>query len=530
MLKQILKWTGIFFVILAIGFHAVVKFWLGPAYVAVQVEKALSEFWSGPVRVEDIEFNYDGVMFIREVGFQEKNGAEIIKAGDVKLVLGNWPSLTAPAKRIEVERLDVQIRLDGGKPVMPLRVEQNSQSGEPRPDYMSVKHITVSVEEGESELVFDRLYAEISKVEGIYQINAGRNEDGNSYKARLDGVLDLDRGDVEMNLSFTEKAVREQMRVLLSVAGVPAAWGCEGKVSANLRVMGNLNDVESLWPKGTAEFENWTIIANQHIFAENVNGVLVIRNRRLDLERFNGSLCKGNFNSSFYLDVRQHGPVTYGGDVLVTGTDMTELTDILGTTKKFTKGTGLLNLKFAGDANGVDSVRGNGAIFLNDADLWRFPVIGELFKSIGIWEYQVGGISDAEAVFGLSGLEMTVERGHLSNQFSAIEAERGGKINLQNGQIDMYVVAIPLKKVENIINRIPLVNWLAHFKDKLIRLRLKGHWSEPAGKLIGKQPIKDLTEATIGFFVDIFKSGGQLTEKTIKGFGFDRTYEEPKDK
>jgi hypothetical protein len=152
--------------------------------------------------------------------------------------------------------------------------------------------------------------------------------------------------------------------------------------------------------------------------------------------------------------------------------------------------------------------------------LWRFPLIGELFKTIGVWEYRLGGMSDAEVVFKLSGPQMIIKRGRLSNSFSAIEAEPGGRVNLQNRQIDMFVVAMPLKDLDKLIKKIPVVNWFARAKDKLIRLRLKGDWSQPANKLISKQPIKDVKEGTIEFFRAIIESGGQITDKIKSGLDF----------
>jgi hypothetical protein len=107
----------------------------------------------------------------------------------------------------------------------------------------------------------------------------------------------------------------------------------------------------------------------------------------------------------------------------------------------------------------------------------------------------------------------------LSNRFSAIEAEPGGRINLRNEQIDLYVVAAPLKTIDRIAAGIPVVKWFASFKNKLIRLRLKGQWSEPATKLIKKQPLKDIKEGTIDFISSVVDSGGQFTEKLLTGFG-----------
>ncbi len=210
---------------------------------------------------------------------------------------------------------------------------------------------------------------------------------------------------------------------------------------------------------------------------------------------------------------------------------LAQLTQAAETGKRFTTGTVQFNFQF--DANMADpnSLKAHGTLFCHDADVWRFPLIGELFKSIGIWEYRLAGMSDAEAVFRMSGPRMTIERGHLSNRFSAIEAEPGGEINIKSGEVDMFVVAAPLKDIDRIMNKVPVVKWFESFKDKLIRLRLKGNWSQPAGKLIRKQPIKDIKEGTMDFMTSAVNGGGKFTEKLIKGFGliFDMDNGEPRD-
>ena len=55
----------------------------------------------------------------------------------------------------------------------------------------------------------------------------------------------------------------------------------------------------------------------------------------------------------------------------------------------------------------------------------------------------------------------------------------------------------------------PFVN----LQDKLTRLRIRGHWSDPAGKLIKKEPVKDVKEGTVGFLRDVIKSGGELSQQ-----------------
>ena len=513
----VLKWAGVCLLVAAVVAHVSVKFWLGPAYVEKQTKKSLSRSWSGPARVGEIEFGYDGVMFIREVIFYDQAGREVMKAGGVRMVLGNWPSLDAPAKRIEVERLEVSLRIEGGKPVFPARTGQEPNTGQSSLEYMSVKQATITVEKGESQFVVDRVFAEVTNVGGAEEFNIKRDADDGRF--HINSVVNPKSREIKTTLTLEQMAGREQTRFLLKMLGAPAAWSCEGRVRADLRMQGNLSDAESLWPQGRVSFEDWTILLNDSVICRQLGGELAVEKRHLGLERVKGVICDGRLKGSFYVDVNQSGPVAYGGNVLAADINMVQLTQAAETEKRFTKGKGLFNVEFAADTSGPNSLRAYGSVFLDEADVWRFPLIGELFKSIGIWEYRLGGMSDAEAEFRLSGSRMTIERGHLSNRFSAIEAEPGGEVDINSGQVDMFVVAAPLKDIDRIMAKVPVVNWFASFKNKLIRLRLKGHWSQPAGKLIHKQPLKDIKEGTIEFMTSAVNGGGHFTEKLIKGFG-----------
>ncbi len=519
-LNAALRWVCICLVLFLIFLHVSVRFWLGPAYVAMKVQQALTGFWSGPIRVGEIDFGYDGIMFVRDISFCDHAGAVVMKANAVELVLGNWPSLTSAARIVKVEHLDVRLRAEGGKLDMPVRTEQAQQAGPPSLEYMRIKNITVRAASGKSEAVFDRLYADVARAEGLYKLSIGNNKIDDTYLMKISGVFDLADGDVNMGFKFAQKTTPEEMQVLLSAAGVPAEWNCDGQIYAELAVRGRFSDTESLWPRGTVEFSDWTIRNSQRIVVSDANAVLEAAKRRLDLKKLNGVFCDGSFNGEFYLDIRQSGPTAYGANMQFKGIDMVRLTELSETSRKLSKGTGLLNLELHGDIGAPDDIRGYGEALIDDADLWRMPLAGELFSIIGASEYKLGGLSDMEFVFRLWGPRMTIARGHISNSFSAIEVEQGGKVDLNSGEFDMYVVGIPLKGLEKIIGTIPVANWFLNFKDKLVRLQIKGNWSDPTGKLIRKQPIGDVKEASLGFFVDVAKSGGNISNGLKKTLGF----------
>jgi hypothetical protein len=147
------------------------------------------------------------------------------------------------------------------------------------------------------------------------------------------------------------------------------------------------------------------------------------------------------------------------------------------------------------------------------------PVIPTIFRFIGLSSIEPLKMSDVEAEFQNVGPVVTIDSGHIANLFAAVEIEPGATVDLQTEQIDGYVVAAPLNKITGLIEKLPIIEIFANLKDKLIRLRVKGNWSEPPSKLISKTPIKDIKDSTLGFIQDTAKTGGQFGKGLLDLFG-----------
>jgi hypothetical protein len=513
-IARILRWVGLCLIFVIILCHIITKLWFGPAYVEMQVKRSLSNSWSGPVTVGDIEFNYSGMMFLHNVLLYDNSGKEVMRAEGVTLVLCKWPSLNAPARIIDVQRFYMYLNLEGGKFDLPFRHQQNTG----KPDYlesMTLRRSSLIINDSVGVVVADNLFAEYLKVKEGYELNITSGKQDGENELRVKSSFG-NNGEITIDLKLNEKANLKQTASFLKAVNVPMKWGCEGKINAELHAKGNSSDINSLWPKGIVEFNDWSILENNKVVAKDFNGVLLVEQRHLNLKKFGGVFFDGDFNSSLYVDIKNDGPAAFGGKIRATDIDLTKFTEFWETEKRFTRGTGLLSLAFAGDMNGIDNLRGNGAVYINDADLWRFPVIGEIFKVIGIWGYRLGGMSDLIAYFNLKGTRINLQRGQLSNTFSAIEVERGGEINLSTGQLDMYVVGLGLSGIDKVINKLPVINWIARFKDKIVRLHIKGQWSKP---VITKEPLTDVKEATVVFFKSIIESGGKISNTVKEGLG-----------
>ena len=121
--------------------------------------------------------------------------------------------------------------------------------------------------------------------------------------------------------------------------------------------------------------------------------------------------------------------------------------------------------------------------------------------------------------FQNSGTSVTIEDGRIANPVSALKAEPGGHVDLDTGQVSLYMIFVPLQQVEDLLAKVPVVNWFVHVKDKLIRLHVEGSWDEPASKLVAKEPLQDASEAALGFVKDVIAAGGKIPRDVFDALG-----------
>lgn len=190
---------------------------------------------------------------------------------------------------------------------------------------------------------------------------------------------------------------------------------------------------------------------------------------------------------------------------------------------------------FAGHSTSLElaDLRGEGLIRLEGVGVSQAPVIPGIFEFLGLADAGLPNKCSLEAAFDLAGGWATIRRGRLANPVLALEAQKGGMIDLGTGAVDFYVVAAPFKDVRGLLPSLPPVGPLGQLTDEVIRtldtfstltarltrLHIKGHWSDPPEKLITKEPLEALQAGTVEFIRQAIESGGRLPTGTLKVFG-----------
>ena len=156
---------------------------------------------------------------------------------------------------------------------------------------------------------------------------------------------------------------------------------------------------------------------------------------------------------------------------------------------------------------------GYGRFRLTDADLMQMPVIPDLFSPLGLPAAEPMTLSNGLLDFTHSGPVLRIDQARIFNAVAALIAEPEGTIRLDDGSLDLYVMATPVQALEDAVSRIPVIRSFNRAANKLVRLHVVGNWSDPSDRLIRKEPIEDLQQGARGLLEDLSSGAADLTDR-----------------
>jgi len=461
---------------------------------------------------------------LEDLNIIDANGVEWFSAKTSQLTFENWPGLRPVLNEIETEGLALQGRLVDGKLRLPVELSSNKSAGS-KSDYFDFKKLVVRnasfglADRQGSKIDCDYLSLQPAGQEGFYDILLTCKGPEERDRISLKGVVNPASSEVSLTLEMDHTAQKQETSVVFAALGMPQA-SAEGKLVADLRIAGRLNEPSELQLNGSAKFDEFVVFVKDKVLANNLFTIAEVKEHLLSFDKFNAVVCNGPVEGSVYIESKQNRLIRLSGQFLGRKMNFVELTSILGEGgKKATKGSVTLKYNFTAAGSDLKSLSGYGSVFLDDADITVLPVIPYIFSNIGLAKLDPLRMADVECIFSMAGPVVKIQSAHIANPYAAIVAEPGGTINLQTKQVEMYVNAVPLEKIESIIRQLPILDIFFNLKDKLTRLYIKGNWSDPPTKLITKRPIEDIKEGTVGFLQDVVKNGGQISQAMLKGFG-----------
>jgi hypothetical protein len=500
------------------------KFWIVPSFIRLKVTKALSAVWDSEVTIGNIEVNCFGPIYLKTVTFCDNKDHKWFQADAIKATLKDWPGLHPLVTAIEITKPQVDILFSKGRFLIPFRLSPKQPSG-PQKKYFDLKRIsandiTLTLSDGRGPAkVFDELILSAARKDNYYNISVTQSTGQLPAVLSISGTINPVNFDTNLSVKLKHTFQKTDVSAILAVLNVPQYVLAQGGLTADLAITGCLKEPDALQPVGAVELDGWRLTVKDRPIVEEITATIRLNGNHFESENFTATFCKGHIDGSLYADVKPHSPAEFGGSFLADKIDLAELTAALSDAQKTVKGTVALKYEFTTAGRELKNLQGTGEIFLDDAELRLLPVIPHIFQAVGLQNFSLLKMSDAAGTFDTTGTDITIKDAHIANRFVAIEAEPDGKINLQNGHVDLYVVGIPFRQIDTLVKSIPVVNLFAGIRDKLVRLHIKGHWSDPPATLITKEPIKDIEEGTVGFLTDAMETGGQFSKKILEKLG-----------
>jgi hypothetical protein len=497
--------------------------WLIPAIVRFEVVRALSEYWDGKAELEEIHVSYFGPTYLKGLKLFDKDGQKWLDAEVVEIGFVNWPSRSPIVTEIEVNKLKFQISATGGKLALPLVHHSSRSTASNRKlnlQRLTIKEATITAIDAQgSKKVYDNLMLSATRRENFYDVLLNRISPETSELFVAKGRIDARTFKTEISFKM-KHAVKRAETTMVFAALNASDLSAEGKLTADLTITGCLKEPAGLQPRGTVKLDEYVLFIKDKVLANNLNTVASFDGQSLNFDKFSAVMCNGRVSGAFYAKVEQKNFTEFRGRILAVNVNFPEFTSVLtGDAKKAARGTFTARYDFTGRPNDLKALNGEGLIVFYGADASVLPVIPQIFRFIGLSKYEPLKMSDVEAIFNTAGPVVTIKSGHIANSYAAIEFEPGGTVNLQTKRIDGYVVVAPLRQIAGAIENLPVINIFANLKDKLMRLHVKGHWSDPPPKLIKKEPIEDIRDATVGFIQDVVKTGGQFGQGMLDTLG-----------
>ena len=487
-------------------------------WVAASNDGAASNSLSTDVRL-------DGpTLWLENLAIRDANDREWLSARASEVTFENWPGLRPVLTEIEAEGLTLRGYVIDGKLRLPVEFSSSESVGL-KSNTLNLQKLVVRnasigmVDRPGSKMACDYLSLRPAEREGFYDILLTCSKPQEASRITLKGLVNPASTEIRLSLEMDHRAGKQATAVVFAALGMPQV-SAEGNLTADLTLAGHLNEPLGLQSNGGIKFDECVLFFRDKVLAKNLATAGKLDGQSLNVDRFSAVVCSGQVSGSFHAELRQNKLMEFRGRILAVNVNFSEFTSVLAANaNKAARGTFTASYDFTGQRNDLTVLNGKGLIFFDDADISVLPVIPQIFRFIGLSQHEPLKMSDAEAIFTTSGPVVTIQSGHISNRFAAIEFEPGGTVNVQTQKVDGYVVVAPLGQITRAVESLPIINIFANLKDKLARLHVKGRWSDTLAGLIKKEPIEDIRDGTVGFIQDVVRSGGQMSQAVLNKLG-----------
>jgi hypothetical protein len=488
-----------------------------PEKFRLKISLDLRPYWDGILDVNEVIIDMKGEAQIRDLSLADRGGRNCltIKYAELDFVKdqNDFKFL-----ELRIKQPRVILWYDNGELAFPLNVNAFEVTQEPPPAYLQFEQIKVedaslTMADDETYTTFAGFQASAHCIENTWNYVFGVSCKTTQSNIDVNGFTNIQNNKATFNVRANHTLTSKEGEVLLSVLEVPVIHDANGRITARLHFEGSFDNENILWPVGEMMFRNATLHTTRGLLMDNFESRIVFPAQQLVLfQNIRADSLGGRFAGAAFVE-SDPNKTDYGGHFVIKDANLEQFSQVLGRYSSFTKGRGRATYDFTGTAEKPEDYSGRGIVFLDNADIWKMPVIPALFSFLQLGVESPLSYSDAIAAFNVAGPVITIERANIASSLTAIEVMPGSTINYETQYIDAHAVFVPLKKLRKIIIRIPILNLFADIYDQLAGVSIKGYWSQPANQLIRKEPIKDIGKVPIKFFKSAEKSEGQISSE-----------------
>ncbi|MBN1555847.1 MAG: hypothetical protein JXA11_13980 [Phycisphaerae bacterium] len=496
--RGLLRW-GIRLIVLAVVLVVLARHVGAPLYWRWATKAFLADYWTGPVRIGSVDFHLaDGTAILSNVSLRDHAEREWVHINTLTYYLRDWPSLRPILYEIRVDEPAVTVYLDDGQVNMPVKgstlddILEDESVGLPDPSAPEGESSAPPNEPGRWDLEY-YIHIEKTFLNDISLV-----------------VVESDPHFLRGKIQPTESRLLRNLRFYgTASAGGDISFTYGDRLDTRARAEFRLN-LSKLVVRDLRSLLRQPPLRNgpqvKPLIVKDVNVPQVTyHNGNLEIPRFSMNVGKGFLRGNLNMRITADAPITFTGDVRAHRIPLRSFFDAYDPTREVMYGyASVLIDDIAGSTRDLRDLEMDGAVAMDDSDLDRVHVVGDVFSAMHVNEKHIRNGTDLRVIFELRDGVMSLAKARLGNNIVAVMAEPYGTVDIVDRKMNLRVIGGMLHD----LGKIPLIGWVANMANQLTALRVTGDWSRP---VIRVEPIRNVTSSMASFFKDVTRTGGELT-------------------
>ncbi|MHC4497762.1 MAG: AsmA family protein, partial [Planctomycetota bacterium] len=444
LLRLLFEFIGVFALTLLLLALAA-KFWLIPAVVRARLLSLLDRVWQGTVHIEHIDVDYSGPFRIKGLTLSDAMGRRWLHIPTARLIQTNWPGFKPVITGIDIDQFKVHIFLPDEGSGFPLK-SVAPKNGPPKGTTLdlrnfSIRDIAITIADpcGQTAIL-DNLTFSAVRDGSSYNLSLTQTVPKPTEAFYLRGTVDSATSQINLWADVDHTLTEPETVMLFAALSIPLPVVTAGRVDGSLAVACSTKDPNTLKITGAVKLGDWKFKVRDDVVATDGAAELSHDGTRCDFENITAAAYGGQIDGSFYVTLNPGGAPTFGGQFQAHNIEFEQLTSALLGPEKTAKGTLMFKYSFTEDTGDLQNLQGQGQLLLNDAQMYVLPLTANIFHALGLEDLTRSRLSDVHAAFHTTGPEVTLDSAHLANRLLAIQTEPGGTINLQTGNLDLYLI------------------------------------------------------------------------------------------